>query len=321
MAKINYGVTMDLMADIREEDNACNGFTMDVSLGCPHHCVYCIFSQLEQRVYKLHNPKYDGSTIPMKLDKFMERTEFPPVVYMCYSSDPFGNEEVNHVTSMAIKKLVDNNVHVFISTKGTLTDEAIEVLKYKPELIHFQMGIASHDDERNKIVEPGAPLFKERLECLKKVEAIENIADITVRMDPLLPGIDDNEENIRKVISQIGSVKNVVIGYVILTSNMRNTWSKVDYLAKSASMLTERADTVSGQELYSLPFEDKVEKLTRFNEICEEYGKIMRTCGCKDERMKQTDFHWVCHPFTEKVRQKLIADSTYEVRENHLHLG
>lgn len=317
MAKLNYGITMDLMADIREEDNACNGFTMDVSLGCPHHCVYCIFSQLEQKVYKLQNPKYNGSTIPMCLDKFMQRTDFPPVVYMCYSSDPFGNEEINRVSSAAIRKLVENNVHVFISTKGRLSDEAIETLKIRPELIHFQMGIASHDDARNKIVEPGAPCFEERLEWLHRVEEIKNIGDITVRMDPLLPGIDDNEDNIRKVLSKIGSVENVVIGYVIMTSNMRNTWSKVDFLAKSASLLTERVNTVSGNELYSIPFDDKVEKLTRFREICKEYGKIMRTCGCKDERLKQTNLDWICHPFTKKVREELISNSTYKVRENH----
>lgn len=321
MAKINYGVTMDLMADIREEDNACNGFTMDVSLGCPHHCVYCIFSQLEQKVYKLQNPKYDGSSIPMCLDKFMERTKFPPVVYMCYSSDPFGSEEINRVSTAAIRKLVENNVHIFISTKGRLSGEVIEVLKIRPELIHFQMGMASHDDVRNKIVEPGAPCFEERLEWLQKVEEIKHIGDITVRMDPLLPGIDDNDDNIQKVISRIGSVENVVIGYVILTSNMSNTWSKVDFLKNSASLLTEKAETVSGQDLYSLPFEDKVEKLKRFREICGEYGKIMRTCGCKDERMQKTDFHWVCHPFTKKFREEVAANSTYKLGENHLRVG
>lgn len=48
--KINWGISKDLQADIRYEPNACKGFVMDLSLGCPHHCTYCLFSPLELRV-------------------------------------------------------------------------------------------------------------------------------------------------------------------------------------------------------------------------------------------------------------------------------
>ena len=36
MKKINFGIRYDLQAAIRHEPNACNGFVMDPSLGCPH---------------------------------------------------------------------------------------------------------------------------------------------------------------------------------------------------------------------------------------------------------------------------------------------
>ena len=82
--KINWGISKDLQADIRYEPNACKGFVMDLSLGCPHHCTYCLFSPLELRVYKLQNPGYKGNVLPLKLDNFLKRKEFPPSVYLCY---------------------------------------------------------------------------------------------------------------------------------------------------------------------------------------------------------------------------------------------
>lgn len=74
--KINWGISKDLQADIRYEPNACKGFVMDLSLGCPHHCTYCLFSPLELRVYKLQNPGYKGNVLPLKLDNFLKERNF-----------------------------------------------------------------------------------------------------------------------------------------------------------------------------------------------------------------------------------------------------
>lgn len=319
--KIIWGVSKDLQADVRYEPNACEGYTMDVSIGCPHHCVYCIFSLLEQKVYKLQNPKYDGSSIPMQLDNFMKRVDFPPALYLCYSSDPFGNERIADVSETVIRKLIDNNVNIMISTKGRLTRGVLDAMRIKPELIHFQMGMTSADDERNRIVEPGAPLFEERLECLKKVQEIPGIAKIGVRIDPMLPGIDDTDESIDKILSSIDGVENVVVSYVILTLGMRELWMKHDYLAKSATLLTEKTSTISERELYSLPFEQKLENLHRFRDLCLTHGKYMSTCGCKDERMKTTDLEWVCHPFNKSKRQEYIDNTSYTVEISHFDIG
>ena len=39
----------------------------------------------------------------------------------------------------------------------------------------------------------------------------------------------------------------------------------------------------------------------RFKEkLCEQYGISLSVCGCKDERFKETDIEWICHPFNRK---------------------
>ena len=74
--KLNFGVRKDLSADVRYEPNACKGYVLDVSLGCPHRCIYCLFAPLENRVYRLMNPEYTDSVLPLNFDKFMLQCKY-----------------------------------------------------------------------------------------------------------------------------------------------------------------------------------------------------------------------------------------------------
>jgi len=320
--KINWGITVDLQADIRYEPNACKGYVLDVSLGCPHHCVYCLFSPLEIKVYKLQNPKYNGDILPLKLDKFLERKEFPPVVYMCYSSDPLGNEELIQSSIKVLDKLLDNNVNVLFITKGIFTDDILRVIKKRPELMHIQVDVANTDEERNRIIEPGAPTYSQRLENIKKLSEIEGLANLSVRIDPMLPEIDDTEENITRLIDDVSKlgVKEAVIGYVVLTKTMRESWKNNEYTKACAEALSEKTPTISEQELFSIPYDLKVKKLAAFEEICRSRGVKMACCGCKDERFKATSFEWICHPFNRKRREELSADPNSKFRMEAQHL-
>jgi DNA repair photolyase len=305
--KINWGISKDLQADIRYEPNACRSFVMDISLGCPHRCIYCLFSPLEIKVYKLQNPGYKGDTLPLKLDKFLAREKFPPVVYMCYSSDPLGNQELIRSTVMVLKKLFEHNIYVLFITKGIFTDEVLDAIRQRPELMQIQVGMTNYDNHRNRIVEPGAPLYEKRLENIKNLSKIKGLGSLIVRIDPLLPFIDDTVENVTKILQDVSNieVKEAVIGYIILTKAMRNSWLRNKYTQKSAEALTEKTITISQQELYSIPLDQKVAKLSQFEEICRKYGMKMAVCGCKDEALKKTEFEWICHPFNRKRREEL----------------
>ena len=321
--KIYWGISQDLQADIRYEPNACKGYVMDISLGCPHRCIYCIFSPLELRIYKLKNPSYKGDVLPLKLDKILERKDFPPAVYLCYSSDPLGNEELRESTKKILRKLISENVTVFFISKGIFTQDIINIISSKPDLFSVQVGITSADAKRNKAIEPGAPSYEERLENFKMLRKIPGLASLTARMDPLLPGIDDSHENIQRVIGDLKGlgVSEVVFGYMILTENMRRAWKKREGLSECANLLTEKTPTISEQELYSVSLEYKLKKFTEFHEICHNNGVKMACCACKDERLKETDFEWICHPFNRKRREELfcdVKDNSYRLEVDHI---
>lgn len=308
--KINWGISNDLQADIRYEPNACRGYVMDISLGCPHQCIYCLFSQLEIRVYKLQNPKYKGDVLPLKLDKFLKRTSFPPAVYMCYSSDALGSEELKQSSITVLKRLFEYNVNVLFISKGVFDDEIIDVIKLRPDLMNVQVDISNCDDKRNEFFEPGAPSYKARLKNIEKLSKIDNLASLVVRMDPLLPDIDDTPENLKTIFTDISSfgVKEVVTGYIVLTPNMKNAWERNEFTKIATKALTEKTPTISNQELFSIPFDEKMKRLNSIRELASSMGLNFSVCGCKDERFKKTDLEWVCHPFNRQWREELKAD-------------
>ena len=209
MEPIQFGIRKDLQADIRHEPNACDGYVLDLSLGCSHQCSYCIFSPLEKKVYNLYDPAYRGQVIPLKLDRLLARESFPPIVYMCYSSDPLAGPRMVESTKAVLPKLFEHSVSVFFITKGLFPDDVLEI----------QVGLTSRDAERNGLIEPGTPSYEERLDNFTKLARIPGLGSLTARLDPLFPVIDDTAERIAPVLADVAAlgVKEAVFGYVILT--------------------------------------------------------------------------------------------------------
>ncbi|MDZ7832040.1 MAG: radical SAM protein [Desulfobacterales bacterium] len=304
MKNIHFGIRKDMQADVRPEPNACKGYVMDLSLGCAHNCIYCIFSPLEKKVHKLFHPDYNNRVIPLKIDQFLERKEFPPVVYLSYASDPLSRADIIETTKTVLKLLFSRNVSVFFLTKGLFTEDLIDVIRMRPDLMGIQVGITSPDAKRNKIIEPGAPAYESRLKNFEKLAGIPGLGCLAVRIDPLFPGIDDTVENIERMIADIRhlGVREAVFGYLILTEAMRESLKKNEYLRASMEALSEKTPTISNRSLFSFPLVKKVEKLALFQNLCHKKNVSMSVCGCKDERLKDLPFQWVCHPFNRKDR-------------------
>ncbi len=316
MAKIDFAKRFDFelpkdnQAIIKSSPNACEGYSLDLSISCSHHCIYCIFSQTTKLLYKLKNPDYQGSVVPLKIDRLLEKEPdtFPPAVYLSYSSDPLGNAEITELTIQVLKKLFSAGVSIFFISKGKFTDEVIETMKLRPDLMNVQVGITSQDEQRNKVIEPGALSYQERLENLEKLSRVDNLSTICVRIDPMLMGIDDTVENYTRILSDIKQrgINEISTGYLILPKIMRELLKRNPYLTDSLKGLTEVTDTISGQTLYSWPFEEKLKKIKELESLCNSMDIKMRVCGCKEKKFKETDLNWVCHPFSSPEEREEV---------------
>ncbi len=309
MKKIEFGIRKDLQADIRHEPNACDGFVLDLSLGCRHQCNYCIFSPLEHLAYRLMNPAHDGKVIPLKLDRLLERQDFPPAVYMCYSSDPLAGKDMAASTKTVLKKLFAHDVRVLFITKGVFTDDVLDIIAMRPDLMDIQVGLTSSDWRRNRLIEPGVPDFEARLANFEKLASINGLLSLAIRMDPLFPVIDDSRENIEAVLGRVSNlgVRQAVCGYVMLTEKIREQLKDNPYLTESMQALSEKTPTISGRPLYGFPLAEKLEKLEEIHALCKKMEMNMSVCGCKDERLKNHDIPWVCHSFKAKEKRHEIC--------------
>jgi hypothetical protein len=157
------------------------------------------------------------------------------------------------------------------------------------------------------------------LENFKRLRDIDKLGFLTVRIDPMLPEIDDTMENVEKILHDASSLgaREAVVGYIILTRHMRDKLGKNSFLKESMQALTEKAKTISRQELFSIPFEEKVKKLSEIEKICHRYEMKMAICGCKDEEMKKTSFEWVCHPFNRIKREELAKQTEFHLESAH----
>lgn len=296
-----FGIRSDLQAQLRHEPNACGGWVLDFTLGCSHACIYCLFSELEQKMFRLMHPGYHGQTMAFKIDEFLAQEKLPPVVYLSYSSDPMQPLAVKAAT-VAISRLIEKRVKIFLVTKGRIAPAVRTMIAQEPGSFAIQIGVTNWSRERNKAIEPGVPLYEDRLLDLRDLAGQPGLRALEARIDPMFPGIDDTDENLTRVLDDLAGagVRSAVVSYLIANEALRAELLENDHVRASLEQLSEKVETISKRVLYSVPRERKLARMKQIQEMCAARGIAMRTCGCKDTQLKTTDFAWICHPYRKK---------------------
>jgi len=116
-------------------------------------------------------------------------------------SDPYNPyEKTLKLTRAALKQINNSNFGVAIATKSILVIRDIDILKeiqkHSPVLI--KITITTFDDELCKKVEPNVATSSERFDAIKTLR--DNGIYAGILLMPVLPFINDNEENIKSII-------------------------------------------------------------------------------------------------------------------------
>ena len=174
--------------------------TFNPYTGCDHACVYCYASGYIPKFFRC-KPKKD--VIP-KLTR--EATKLNgEIVSIANSSDPYPRIEAKlGLTRECLEILSAHNCRIQIITKSNLVTRDSDLLRKMPSTV--SLTVTTEDDEIAKLIEPEAPSSTERLKAAKIL--IENGIPTSVRIDPIIPTINDNAENLIKTLASIG-VKHV----------------------------------------------------------------------------------------------------------------
>ncbi len=176
-------------------------YTLNPYTGCSFFCVYCYATAYIGR--RKSTPKKNYLE---RLLKDLRKIDKRLPINMSTSTDPYPPvEEKMLLTRTTLQILSKHDLRVLITTKGTLYTRDIDIIRASlmavtPTITTINKGISSK-------IEPYAPLPSERINALNVLE--ENNVPFGVRIDPILPYINDDPKEIEELVSILSTYRNL----------------------------------------------------------------------------------------------------------------
>lgn len=188
----------------KNKSNAWFGtdYNMNIYKGCCHGCIYCDSRSDCYRVPDFDRVRAKENALEI-IRNDLRRKVKRGVIGTGSMSDPYNPFEKDLCLTRHALELVDAfEFGISIATKGTLLARDIDILKsiseHSPVLV--KITITNANDAKSLQIEPGAPPSSERFALLKELGKAGIMAGILLM--PLLPFVNDDEENIFQILDQ-----------------------------------------------------------------------------------------------------------------------
>jgi DNA repair photolyase len=249
---------------------------MNISRGCIHGCIYC---DSRSKCYKMEHDFEDVEikiNAPALLEQKLKTKRKKCMIGTGAMSDPYIpiTENLQNIRS-CLQIIEKYGFGLAIQTKSNLILNDIDILKKintKAKCI-VQMTLTTHDEQLCKIIEPNVCTTKERVKVLKIMR--DNGIRTVVWLCPILPFINDTEENIREILSYCieSKVYGIIcfnIGVTLREGNREYFYSKLDEYFPG---LKQKYINKYGNN-YIIPSEKNNELMKIFNALCKENNII-----------------------------------------------
>jgi DNA repair photolyase len=165
--------------------------------GCDHKCLYCYITTYIPHAFSCR-PKVD---FLKKLPHDLEKADNTIPISIANSSDPYPTiEKELELTRKTLKVLTDFNFKVLLVTKSDILLRDLDILSPSNSGVTFT--INTNNDSLAKQLEPGAPEPSKRMAAAEKL--IENSIQVMVRVDPIIPELNEAAEPLLKELASIG---------------------------------------------------------------------------------------------------------------------
>jgi DNA repair photolyase len=254
---------------------------MNLYRGCLHGCIYCDARST------CYNMQHDFEDIEVKanvvelLEKTLAHKRNKGMIGTGGMSDPYLHLEKELQHTRKCLEIIDRyEFGLAIQTKSDLILRDLDLLKHINEKTKcvVQMTLTTYDDELCKIIEPNVCVTSRRAEVLNIMR--DNGIPTIVWMTPILPFINDTEENIRGLIQYCAEAK----VYGILLWNMGVTLREGDreYFYQKLDehfpgMKKRYINKYGNQYMLTSPNNDKLMSILR--QECKKYGIVCDSNG------------------------------------------
>lgn len=272
---------------------------MNLFRGCSHGCIYCDARS------KCYNMPHNFEDIEIKsnaldlLEYSLKHKRKKCMIGTGAMTDPYIHlENQLEYTRKSLELIERYGYGVSIQTKSNRILRDLDILKKindKTKCV-VQMTLTTFDDNLCKVLEPNVCTTKERFEVLKIMK--DNNIPTVVWMSPILPFINDTEENIRGILNYCieARVYGIIcfgIGLTLREGNREYFYQKLDEHFPS---LKERYQKNYGNA-YEIVSENNNELMQVFYEECNKHGIV-----CNND----TIFQYL-HEFEEKEYMEQLS--------------
>ena len=252
--------------------SARNG--MNLYRGCQHGCIYC---DSRSRCYHMDH-RFEDVAVKENgvelLDLALRRKRRPCMIGTGSMSDPYTPiEEELRLTRRALEVIERHGCGIAIQTKSDRILRDLDLLQRinRRSKAVVQMTLTTMDDGLCKLIEPNVCPTSRRIEVLKAFQRAG--IPTVVWLCPILPWLNDTEENIRGIVEACADagVKGIIcfgMGLTLRDGSREHYYTQLD---RKFPGLKERTIRTYGSA-YELRSAHDRELTALFHRLCAKYG-------------------------------------------------
>ena len=207
---------------------------MNIYRGCTHGCIYC---DSRSKCYQMQHNFEDievKTNAPEMLEAVFRKKRKKGMIGTGAMTDSYMPLEAKLQYTRRCLEVIDKyGFGLAIQTKSNLILRDLDILRSINEKAKcvVQMTLTTYDEKLCKIIEPGVCTTKERFEVLKIMQ--ETGIPTVVWLCPLLPFINDTEENLRGILdcciqTKVWGILNFGIGVTLREGDREYFYAALD---------------------------------------------------------------------------------------------
>ena len=257
-------------------------YGMNVYRGCSHGCIYC---DSRSRCYQFTHPFEDievKQNAPELLEKALRAKRRRCMIGTGSMSDPYMHcEERLMLTRRCLEVILKYGFGVAVQTKSDRILRDIDLLDRinRTAKCVVQMTLTTWDEDLCRIVEPNVCPTGRRLEALRAMR--DRGIPTVVWLTPILPFINDTEENVRRILEACAGagVRGIVCFDMGLTLREGDREYYYDALDRHFPGLKEKYIERYGNA-YEVPSPNAAALMDLFRTFCRDNGMLYRPEDC-----------------------------------------
>jgi DNA repair photolyase len=176
-------------------------YNMNLYRGCQHQCIYCDSRSSCYQIENFSDILIKSNALEL-LEKELSHKRKKGLIGTGSMNDPYMPLEAKiNLTRQALEIIAKYHFPVHIITKSALVTRDLEIIKRIDKInSRVSFSISTADDNLAALVEPGASKPSERFKAMKTIN--ENGITTGVILMPVLPFIEDNQNNILQIVNE-----------------------------------------------------------------------------------------------------------------------